>query len=115
MYTISNPYTGSGETCTTIVTVSNPVVPTNGVCSATMNNQTYYTGNLPNTGDLCTAGIVTGLTQTMTGWSWSCEGVNGGTTDTACTLAISYCGDGVLGTGNGYNNEEQYDDGNNID
>jgi cysteine-rich repeat protein len=38
--------------------------------------------------------------------------VNGGTTDTACTLAISYCGDGIIGTGNGYNNQEQCDDAN---
>ena len=93
--TMSNALSGAvSVTCTGLVTISN--APINGVCSATMNNQIYYTGNLPNTGDLCTAGIVTGLTQTMTGWSWSCEGVNGGTTDTACTLAISYCGDGVL-------------------
>ena len=30
-------------------------------------------------------------------------------------LLISYCGDGILGTGIGYMNEEQYDDGNTVD
>ena len=81
--------------------------PINGVCTATMVNQTYYTGNLPATTGLCATGNLTGLTQTSTGRTWSCEGVNGGTTDTACSLAISYCGDGVIGTGVGYANQEQ--------
>ena len=41
--------------------------------------------------------------------------MNGGTNDTACSLDISYCGDAIIGTGVGYANEEQYDDGNTID
>jgi hypothetical protein len=96
IYTITNPNNGSGETCIIAVNANNPIVVTNGQCNATMVNQTYYTGNLPATTGLCASGNLTGLTQTMTGWSWSCEGINGGSTDTACTLAISYCGDGVL-------------------
>ena len=80
-----------------------------------MVNQTFYTGNLPATGTLCSTGTLTGLVQTPTGWTWSCEGMDGGLTDTGCSLLISYCGDGIVGTGNGYNNEEQYDDGNTVD
>ena len=112
--TMSNALSGAvSVTCTGVVSISN--APINGVCNALMTNQTYYTGNLPATGSLCTAGTLTGLTQTSAGWTWSCEGVNGGTDDTACSLAISYCGDGVLGTGVGYTNQEQYDDGNTTD
>ena len=67
-----------------------------------MVNETFYTGNLPATGTLCSVGTLTGLTETSTGWTWSCEGINGGPTDSACSLNISYCGDGIIGTGIGY-------------
>ena len=46
-----------------------------------MINETFYTGNLPATGTLCSVGTLTGLTETLTGWTWSCEGINGGPTD----------------------------------
>ena len=72
------------------------------MCNATITNQTYYTGNLPATNLLCSTGTLTGLTQTSNGWTWSCEGMNGGTNDNACSLEISYCGDGIIGTGIGY-------------
>lgn len=51
--------------------------PVNGLCTATMINQTYYTGNLPAITELCATGNLTGLTQTATGWTWSCEGIFG--------------------------------------
>jgi len=78
------------------ITVVTELIPENGSCNATMNGQTYYTGNLPTTDLLCNTGTLTGLTQTSSGWTWSCEGINGGTNDNTCSLAISYCGDGVL-------------------
>jgi cysteine-rich repeat protein len=78
-----------------------------------MVDQTFYTGNLPATGTLCSTGTLTGLVQTPTGWTWMCEGMDGGIADTGCSLLISYCGDGILGTGNGYlSGTEMCDDGN---
>ena len=116
-YVLNNPYSGAlvSSTCTATVTVV--ATPITGICNNTITNQTYYTGSaqLSNTGNLCTAGTLTNLTQTSTGRTWSCAGANGGSTQNSCQLAISYCGDGVIGTGNGYNNEEQYDDGNTTD
>ena len=38
-----------------------------------MVNQTFYSGNLPATGTLCSVGTLTGLMETATGWTWSCE------------------------------------------
>jgi cysteine-rich repeat protein len=116
-YVLANPYSGAlvSSTCTATVTVV--ATPITGICNNTITNQTYYTGNaqLSNTGNLCTIGDLTNLTQTSTGRTWSCAGANGGSTQNSCQLAISYCGDGVIGTGNGYNNQEQHDDGNTID
>ena len=71
-YVLSNPYSGAlvSNTCTATVTVT--AAPITGVCNATITNQTYYTGNLPATGTLCTAGTLTNLIQTTTGRTWSC-------------------------------------------
>ena len=66
------------------------------MCNISITNMTYYTGNLPSTNDLCTSGTVVGLTQTSTGWTWSCEGLNSGSTENGCLLNISYCGDGIV-------------------
>ena len=76
-YVLSNPYSGAlvSSTCTAVVSVV--ATPITGTCNTTITNQTYYTGNLPITGDLCVAGSLTNLTQTTTGWSWSCAGANG--------------------------------------
>ncbi len=64
--TVASTITGSTLTgsCTGTVVVSN--APINGMCNATMINQIFYTGNLPNTADLCSTGTLTGLTQTST-------------------------------------------------
>ncbi|HNG97311.1 MAG TPA: hypothetical protein PLW93_03500, partial [Candidatus Absconditabacterales bacterium] len=101
LYTLTNPLSGLLiATCTGDLTVTN--APITGMCNATIINQTYYTGNLPATGTLCSSGTLTGLTQTTTGRTWSCEGANGGGNDNNCTLSISTCGDGIIGTGIGY-------------
>lgn len=41
---------------------------------------------------------------------WSCDGDNGGS-NTSCQASASYCGDGIVGTGIGYTNQEQCDNG----
>jgi cysteine-rich repeat protein len=53
------------------------------------------------------------LCLTSTGRTWSCNGTGGGNNQTGCSIIFSYCGDGVVGTGDGYTNQEQCDDANN--
>ena len=94
-----------------ISTDPNQPIPTDWICG-TWNGQQVYTGTTPT--DLCTTGTLIGLIQSWNDWIWSCEGYDSGAT-VACNAPIGYCGDGATGSGIGYNNEEQCDDGNWVD
>ncbi len=94
-----------------ISTDPNQPIPTDWICG-TWNGQQVYTGTTPT--DLCTTGTLIGLSQSWNDRIWSCEGYDSGAT-VACNAPIGYCGDGATGSGIGYNNEEQCDDGNWVD
>ena len=92
--------------CEAPVTISaNPI---NGICGSADNN-IYYTWNIPNTGDLCSQWNNIDFNATATWWTWNCEGINGWTTSPTCNASKSYCGDGVIGTGIWYDNDERCD------
>lgn len=46
---------------TTIQAMTMSCLPTTWMCNNSINNQIYYTGNLPTTGSLCSSGILSGL------------------------------------------------------
>jgi len=96
-YILTNPEsTGLTTSCSGSVVVTN--APIDGLCNATTENTIYYTGTAPTA--LCSSGTASGLSYNDTThiWTWSCEGANGGTTD-SCITSGSYCGDGIIGTG----------------
>jgi len=96
-YTVYNPAsTGLYAECSGSVVVAD--APVDGLCNMATENTIYYTGTAPTA--LCSSGTATGLSYNNTThiWTWSCEGLNGGTTD-SCMASGSYCGDGIIGTG----------------
>jgi cysteine-rich repeat protein len=82
-----------------------------GTCSSSMQGKTFYATGTPDTTTLCSFGLMTGFVFTTGSqqWTWSCLG--SGTTNTSCMATHSYCGDAVVGTGMGYSNQEQCDNG----
>jgi hypothetical protein len=81
----ANVCTVSNVTANTTVTASFSAI-TDGACG-TSNGQTLATEPTTNLCDTGTAGTVS---ATDTGWSWSCTGENGGTTDDSCSANKGY-------------------------
>jgi YD repeat-containing protein len=69
----------------------------NGVCGSA-NGQTFSTA--PTTG-LCSAGTATEVTYSVTMWSWSCVGTDGGSTIACMANAQTTPINGVCGSANG--------------
>jgi len=72
--------TGDSGSTTPTVPVPTPT-PVNGVCGSTVNGQSLSTA--PSGAELCNTGTPSAVNGTGP-WTWSCQGANGGTTDTTC-------------------------------
>jgi cysteine-rich repeat protein len=112
VFELNNPLSGSlVASCNENITVIE--APIDGMCNANIVGQTYYDGNTPDTSLLCTSWVLANLSTWMNSWTWDCNWQFSGSDDLACTLNVSYCGDGVVGTGIWYAGTEQCDDSNN--
>lgn len=69
--------------------------PVNGVCGSS-SGQAF--ASQPTSG-LCSAGAVADMTSTANGWTWSCNGANGGTDATNCSANLMV--NGACGSANG--------------
>lgn len=113
--TIQNNLSGAiTNTCTAGVNVTAWPVAINGLCGSE-NGNTYYDftgagGSLTaSSPGLCANGDVINFQIIWHVWTWTCQGINGGTDDTSCNATENYCGDAVLGGGLNYTNQEQCD------
>ncbi|HMY81157.1 MAG TPA: hypothetical protein PK048_04960, partial [Candidatus Absconditabacterales bacterium] len=70
-----------------------------GMCNTTINNSSLDTGSLPSVDTLCSQGVISGLIQTSSGRSRTCEGINT-TSSSSCSLTIALPTPPTTGTGN---------------
>jgi hypothetical protein len=82
--------TGSTASCS----ASRNAVPVNGSCGTANNSNSY---SIPTT-NLCALGNATVVSGSGP-WTWTCTGLNGGTTSGTCTVNLSV--NGACGTKNG--------------
>ena len=124
-YAATGTYTGNLEvanilsggitsTCEIPTGVTITAAPVNGECNvigSTYDDNEDGAEIANDDATLCAVGTATGYNyDSVSGWSWECKGLNGGTKETGCTAAVEYCGDGVMQGGEG----EQCDDGNEV-
>ena len=113
--TIQNNLSGAiTNTCNAGINVTFWVFPINGACGSE-NGSTYYdfawggTSLTVASPGLCSDGDVVNFQIIWHTWTWTCQGINGGTDDTSCAAAENYCGDAILGGGNNFTAQEQCD------
>lgn len=69
---LQSNYTGSTTTGECMATVIVDYLPITGTCAYT--GQVFFSGSvLPATGTRCSSGTLTGIVETATGATWSCE------------------------------------------
>lgn len=64
-------------------TVTVNAVPVNGLCGSA--KTTSPTATMPSGSTLCSAGVASPVTGSSGVWAWSCNGTNGGSSDTSCS------------------------------
>lgn len=84
--TTANPLTVTNVTAAQTITANFTIDPTNAACGSS-NGGTFRLAPIAN---LCSIGTASSVSNTGT-WSWSCAGINGGTTAN-CSAAIDISG-----------------------